>query len=236
MPRIRMPLSRSQRPAGDGADMILELADGAGLDGPMAAIMHARGDLVDQQARGRLPRQEHLHRQHADIVERRRRFRRCIVRVRATHFGRNRRRARCFPAECRRDGYSAANRKRRSLPSARATQMTENSTANGTSRSSTAASRPSQSCAASEGLPCWRCASGPCRHSRGAPASGTCRRRRAASRSGAHRRLGSASRAGDLQHSGAQGKPSEARKRRSASRSCATSSASRGGARRGGSR
>ena len=42
------------------------------VDGPVAGVVHARGDLVDQQRLGRRrsPEVEHLHRQHADVAER----------------------------------------------------------------------------------------------------------------------------------------------------------------------
>src|SRR6185437_10749428 len=57
---------------GDGADVALELADGTSLDGPVAGVVHARGDLVDHQALGRGSvgaEVEHLHRQHAHVGE-----------------------------------------------------------------------------------------------------------------------------------------------------------------------
>ncbi len=45
--------------------------DGAGVDGPVAGVVHARRDLVDHERLGRLLADvEHLHRQHADVVER----------------------------------------------------------------------------------------------------------------------------------------------------------------------
>src|SRR5262245_45123958 len=37
---------RAERPAGDGTDVILELAHHARLDGPVAAVVHPRRDLV----------------------------------------------------------------------------------------------------------------------------------------------------------------------------------------------
>ena len=39
----------AQRPSGDRTDMLFELADGAGFQCPMAGIMDARSDLIDQQ-------------------------------------------------------------------------------------------------------------------------------------------------------------------------------------------
>jgi hypothetical protein len=65
---IRMPRAVAQRPAGDRADMLLELVDGAARLGPVAGIVHARGDLVhDRAPRGR---HEELHPDHAHIIER----------------------------------------------------------------------------------------------------------------------------------------------------------------------
>src|SRR5215468_4498426 len=39
----------AERPAGDCADVLLELRDRAAIEGPMAGIVHARRDLVDQE-------------------------------------------------------------------------------------------------------------------------------------------------------------------------------------------
>src|SRR5215472_6865836 len=47
--RVGVTAGMAERPAGDGADVLLELADEAGIDGPMTGIMHARRDLVDQE-------------------------------------------------------------------------------------------------------------------------------------------------------------------------------------------
>ena len=44
-----MTLGIAERPAADGADVLLELADRAGVDRPVSRIVHAWGDLVDQQ-------------------------------------------------------------------------------------------------------------------------------------------------------------------------------------------
>ena len=41
---------RAERPAGDGADVVLELRDGAGVLRPVAGIVDARRELVDEQA------------------------------------------------------------------------------------------------------------------------------------------------------------------------------------------
>jgi hypothetical protein len=53
--------------AADGADMLLELRNGAGVDGPVTGIMGARGDLIGEQAA--VAQDEHLQRQHADKVD-----------------------------------------------------------------------------------------------------------------------------------------------------------------------
>src|SRR6516225_1241548 len=67
--RIAVALGIAERPAGYGANVVLELADKAGIDGPMPRIMHARGDLIDQQARGVLTL-EHFNAEHADMAQR----------------------------------------------------------------------------------------------------------------------------------------------------------------------
>src|SRR5262245_20350685 len=64
-------LRAAKRPARNGANVVFKLAHAAGIDGPVPAVVHARGDLVDHEARGRIGAQvEHLDRQHADVVER----------------------------------------------------------------------------------------------------------------------------------------------------------------------
>ena len=40
---------RAERPAADGADMLLELRGRSALDGPVAGIVNPRRDLVDHQ-------------------------------------------------------------------------------------------------------------------------------------------------------------------------------------------
>ena len=47
--RVGMALRIAQRPSGNRTDMLFELADHAGFQGPMAGIMDARSDLIDQQ-------------------------------------------------------------------------------------------------------------------------------------------------------------------------------------------
>ena len=68
-----VPPRLDQWPTGDRAHMLLELRHGRPIDGPMAGVVHARRDLVDEQ---RMPPglgdHEHLDRQYADIIERRR--------------------------------------------------------------------------------------------------------------------------------------------------------------------
>src|SRR6185437_2643016 len=58
----------AQRPAADGADVLLELAHRAGLDRPVPGIVHPGRDLVDHERT--VAQHEQLHRQHADVVER----------------------------------------------------------------------------------------------------------------------------------------------------------------------
>ena len=58
----------AQRPAGDAADMLLELAGLAGLRRPVAGIVHARRKLVGKQ--GAVRQHEEFQRQHADMVQR----------------------------------------------------------------------------------------------------------------------------------------------------------------------
>src|SRR5277367_2829805 len=58
----------AERPAGDGADMLLELRGLGALDRPVAGIVHPRRDLVDDKPLVAVPvaDDEHLDRQHAD--------------------------------------------------------------------------------------------------------------------------------------------------------------------------
>ena len=64
---VRMPAAVTQGPAGDGADVLFELADGAAVLRPMAGVVDARGDFIDDQP---LRRDEEFDTEHADIVER----------------------------------------------------------------------------------------------------------------------------------------------------------------------
>src|SRR6516165_4153118 len=63
---------RSQRPAGDGANMLLELRGLRALEGPVAGIVDARGDLVDDErfVAVAVAGDEHLDRKDAHVVER----------------------------------------------------------------------------------------------------------------------------------------------------------------------
>src|SRR4051812_47623140 len=59
--RIAVARWRGERPAGNRPYMLLELRDGAGIDGPMAGIMHPGGDFIDQQpVAGLVSDEEHL--------------------------------------------------------------------------------------------------------------------------------------------------------------------------------
>src|SRR5579871_4798364 len=66
------PSRDSERPAGYGADVLLELRRLGALDRPMAGIVHPRRDLVDDEALFAAPvaDDEQLDRKDADIVER----------------------------------------------------------------------------------------------------------------------------------------------------------------------
>src|SRR6202051_2907992 len=60
----------AERPAGDGADVLLELRDRRAVERPVPGIVHPRGNLVDQQRRpvGAWDH-EHLDREHADVIQ-----------------------------------------------------------------------------------------------------------------------------------------------------------------------
>src|SRR3984885_9828254 len=66
------PHCRAKRPAGDSADMLLELRGLRALKRPVAGIVDARRDLVDHErfAAVMVAGDEHLDRKHADIIER----------------------------------------------------------------------------------------------------------------------------------------------------------------------
>ena len=59
---------RPQRHAENRAQVVLELAGRLAAQGPVPAVVHPGGQLVDQQA---LPHHEALHGQYADVVHRR---------------------------------------------------------------------------------------------------------------------------------------------------------------------
>ena len=69
---LAAPRRRAERPAGDGADVLLELRGLRAVDRPVAGIVHARRDLVDDQPLGAVgaARHEQLDADDADIVER----------------------------------------------------------------------------------------------------------------------------------------------------------------------
>ena len=56
-----------QRPAGDRADVLLELRHRRAVERPVSGIVHPRRDLVDQKPA--VAQHEHLDREHADIGE-----------------------------------------------------------------------------------------------------------------------------------------------------------------------
>src|SRR3984893_15023298 len=57
-----------ERPAGNRAQVLLELAHARGVEGPMAGVVHARGELVHQEPI--VAGDEHLDRDHTHIAER----------------------------------------------------------------------------------------------------------------------------------------------------------------------
>src|SRR3984885_3783214 len=66
------PRCRAERPAGDRADVLLELRGLRALERPMAGIVDAGRDLVDHErlVAVMITGHEHFDRQHADIIER----------------------------------------------------------------------------------------------------------------------------------------------------------------------
>src|SRR4029079_7548784 len=68
-PAIGMRVVCTQRPAGDGADVVLELADGAAVHSPVAAVVYARRELIEQEGIPPVPDVEHLDADHADVAE-----------------------------------------------------------------------------------------------------------------------------------------------------------------------
>jgi hypothetical protein len=58
---------RPEREAADGADLLLELAGRAGVDGEVAGVMRARRELVDHEAIGLID--EELDAEDADDIE-----------------------------------------------------------------------------------------------------------------------------------------------------------------------
>src|SRR5690606_25306318 len=67
---IAVPHGRTERPSGNGPDMVPELANCAGVHGPVAGVVYARRDLVDEQrCLGVRTKIEHLDTEHTDVVE-----------------------------------------------------------------------------------------------------------------------------------------------------------------------
>src|SRR6202171_5714431 len=61
----------AERPACNGADMLLELRDRRAIERPVPGIMYPRRDLVDQDLRSAIsPHHERLDCEYTDIVER----------------------------------------------------------------------------------------------------------------------------------------------------------------------
>src|SRR2546430_1867411 len=63
---IAVAIRIAERPAGNGADVLLELRYRTSIDGPVAGIVDAGSDLVDEDA---FAGHEHLDADDADIVE-----------------------------------------------------------------------------------------------------------------------------------------------------------------------
>ena len=68
--RIAVARRLAERPAANRPNMVLELADETGIERPMAGIMDARGEFVDDQRLALALALEHLHAKHADMAER----------------------------------------------------------------------------------------------------------------------------------------------------------------------
>ena len=64
--RIVVAVRIAERPAGNRTNMLLELRHHAGIDGPVAGVVNARSDLVDENS---FSSDEHLDTYDADIVE-----------------------------------------------------------------------------------------------------------------------------------------------------------------------
>ena len=65
------PRRRPERPAGDGADVLLELRRLRPVERPVAGIVDARRDLIDDEALAAVAvaGDEHLDRQNSDVIE-----------------------------------------------------------------------------------------------------------------------------------------------------------------------
>ena len=67
---VAVALRASERPAGDSPDMLLELRNNAGIHGPVAGIVDAGSDFVDDQPfSAPLAGQEQFYPDDADIIE-----------------------------------------------------------------------------------------------------------------------------------------------------------------------
>src|SRR5688572_12088525 len=80
--RVAYPITRAERQATDRADMLFELRSEGPLYRPVAAVVDARRDLVDQRTKGC---REEFHGEHANMLQHRRnidRHRRGFVLVR----------------------------------------------------------------------------------------------------------------------------------------------------------
>src|SRR3974377_879338 len=68
--RIAVAFRVAERPAGNGPDMVLELAHEAAVDGPMTGVVYSWRDLIDQEPRSFAFAQKHFHAEYANIAER----------------------------------------------------------------------------------------------------------------------------------------------------------------------
>ena len=162
--RRAQQLGRAERQAADGAQLLLELAGDAGVEGEVAGVVRARRQLVDEQLA--VAREEELDAQHADDVERLRARRARSRRPRAPTASARRARARprgrgCVGGACSRSRRSARTRRR--APRA---ATTETSRSKSTKASSTPSCPPSASQAVGGVVGARRSSSAPCRRSR----------------------------------------------------------------------
>ena len=109
---------QARRKVADCADVLLELRGDRAFDRPVAAVVDARRDLVDQRP---VVAGEEFDREHADVAERLGDAQRCFARFGDLHGSRRRCTARSSGGGCPRDARSAASPRTRSgrPPSAR---------------------------------------------------------------------------------------------------------------------